>query len=118
MSFLNKAPTSFLNLVQSMLDSKLAEASSEDVMALDSPESSISSLDPTRLLAMDIFAHWLVLVMLLDGVWWIGGIGQWELGQAIALMKSQDSCHQATDRRETWWPESMHSVKLELTLNI
>jgi hypothetical protein len=118
MSFLNKAPTSFLNLVQSMLDSKLAEASSEDVMALDSPESSISSLDPTRLLAMDIFAHWLVLVMLLDGVWWIGGIGQWELGQAIALMKSQNLCRQATDRRETWWPESMHSVKLELTLNI
>lgn len=57
MSFLNKAPASFLNLVQSMLDSKFAEASSEDIMALDSPGSSISSLDSTRLLAIDIFAH-------------------------------------------------------------
>ncbi|KAJ5996708.1 hypothetical protein N7522_008368 [Penicillium canescens] len=117
MSFLNKAPAKFLSLVQSMLDSTFAEAGAEDMMTPDS-----SNTDPllnlTRLLAIDIFAHWLVLVMLLDGVWWIGSIGQWELGQVIALMKTQGSLHQLIDTRETWWPETMHRVKLELTPDI
>lgn len=115
MSFLNKAPAEFLNVVQSMLDSSFAEAGIENMMAPNSPEPQIPLLDSTRLLIMDIFAHWLVLVMLLDGVWWIGGIGQWELGRVIALIKPRVSLHQPIDTRETWWPESMHCVKLELT---
>lgn len=115
MSFLNKAPAEFLNLVQSMLDSSFAETGIENTMAPSSPEPQISLSNSMRLLSMDIFAHWLVLVMLLDGVWWIGGIGQWELGRVIALIKPQVSLHQPIDTRETWWPESMHCVKLELT---
>ncbi|KAJ5993577.1 C6 transcription factor [Penicillium sp. IBT 35674x] len=115
MSFLNKAPADFLNLVQSMLDSSFAEAGTENMMAPHSPEPEKPLLNSTRLLTMDIFAHWLVLVMLLDGVWWIGGIGQWELGRVIALMKPQASLHQPINTRETWWPESMHCIKLELT---
>ncbi|KAJ5525348.1 hypothetical protein N7494_011998, partial [Penicillium frequentans] len=115
MSFLNKAPAKFLNIVQSMLDSSFAEAGIENMMAPNSSEPQIPLLDSTRLLIMDIFAHWLVLVMLLDGVWWIGGIGQWELGRVIALIKPRVSLHQPIDTRETWWPESMHCVKLELT---
>jgi hypothetical protein len=118
MSFLNKAPANFLNLVQSMLDSTFAEAGAENMMAADSPDTEDLLLNSTSLLAMDIFAHWLVLVMLLDGVWWIGGIGQWELGQVIPLMKTQGSLHQSIGTRETWWPESMYFVKLELTPNI
>ncbi|KAJ5650415.1 uncharacterized protein N7484_004138 [Penicillium longicatenatum] len=117
MSFLNKAPANFLNLVQSVLDSSSMEAGAENMMTPDSPETENSLLKSMRLLTMDIFAHWLVLVMLLDGVWWIGGIGQWELGRVIALMKPQVSLHQPIDTRETWWPESMHCVKLELASN-
>ncbi|KAJ5785296.1 C6 transcription factor [Penicillium pulvis] len=115
MSFLNKAPAEFLNIVQSMLDSSFAEAGIENMMSPNSPEPQTPLLNSTRLLIMDIFAHWLVLVMLLDGVWWIGGIGQWELGRVIALIKPQVSLHQPMDTRETWWPESMHCVKLELS---
>lgn len=115
MSFLNKAPARFLNMVQSMLDSSFAEAGTGNVMARHSHEPEASLLNSTRLLAMDIFAHWLVLVMLLDGVWWIGGIGQWELGRVIALMKPRVSLHRPMHNRETWWPESMYCVKLELT---
>ncbi|OGE58178.1 hypothetical protein PENARI_c001G00893 [Penicillium arizonense] len=118
MSFLNKAPAKFLSLVQSMLDSTFADVGAADMMTPDSPGTDVPLLGLTRLLAMDIFAHWLVLVMLLDGVWWIGSIGQWELGQVIALMKTQGSLHRSMDTRETWWPETMHRVKLELTPNI
>lgn len=118
MSFLNKAPAEYLNLVQSVLDSSSVEAYTGDWVARGSPTSEMPPLDATHLLAMDIFAHWLVLVMLLDGVWWIGGIGQWELGQIVSLMKTQDLLHQSSDTGETWWPESMYLVNLELMPNI
>ncbi|PKX91515.1 Zn(II)2Cys6 transcription factor [Aspergillus novofumigatus IBT 16806] len=115
MSFLNKAPTEYLNLVLSVLDSPSAEARAENWMARDSPGTEVPLLDATHLLAMDIFAHWLVLVMLLDGVWWISDIGEWELGQVISLMKTQDLPSQSADIGQTWWPETMYLVKRELT---
>ena len=115
MSFLNKAPTEYLNLVQSVLDSPSAEARAEKWMTRDSPGTEVPLLDATHLLAMDIFAHWLVLVMLLDGVWWISDIGEWELGQVVSLMKTQDLPSQSADIEQTWWPETMYLVKRELT---
>lgn len=118
MSFLNKAPAEFLSLVQSVLDSPSVEARAERWMTQDSPGSEEPSLSATHLLALDIFAHWLVLVMLLDGVWWIGDIGQWELGQIVSLMKTQDLMSQLAGTGETWWPESMYLVKRELAPNI
>ncbi|OGM51261.1 C6 transcription factor [Aspergillus bombycis] len=118
MSFLNEAPAEYLTLVRSVLDSPSIEARAESWMIQDSPRAEAPSLNPTHLLAMDIFAHWLVLVMLLDGVWWIGDIGQWELGQVISLMKTQKLLGSSADPRETWWPESMYMVKRELTPNV
>ncbi|KAJ5151467.1 uncharacterized protein N7482_010719 [Penicillium canariense] len=118
MSFLNKAPAEFLSLIQSVLDSSFAEVSAESWMARGSPSREIPSLRATQLLALDIFAHWLVLVMLLDGVWWIGDIGQWELGQVVCLMKSKGLLHLSGGTGETWWPESMYSVNMELTPNV
>ncbi|PLN86856.1 putative C6 transcription factor [Aspergillus taichungensis] len=117
MSFLNKAPAEFLSLVQSVLDSPSVEARAERWMTQDSPGSEEPSLSATHLLALDIFAHWLVLLMLLDGVWWIGDIGQWELGQIVSLMKTQDLMGQLVGTGETWWPESMYLVKRELAPN-
>ncbi|KAF9884559.1 hypothetical protein FE257_001504 [Aspergillus nanangensis] len=116
MSFLNKAPAEYLSLVQSVLDSPPVNARAEKWMSRDSPGSDVPPLNPIHLLALDIFAHWLVLLMLLDGVWWIGDIGQWELGQIISLMKTQNLPCQS-DTGETWWPESMYLVKRELTSN-
>ncbi|KAF3398108.1 hypothetical protein F1880_006361 [Penicillium rolfsii] len=115
MSFLNEAPSDYLGIIQSILDLPIPEASpTENETIWDSPYDNIPLLNATQLLAMDIFAHWLVLVMLLDGVWWIGGIGQWELGQVVSLMKTQEFFHQVRDDTETWWPQSMYMVKLEL----
>ncbi|PYH85833.1 putative C6 transcription factor [Aspergillus uvarum CBS 121591] len=107
MSFLNKAPTEYLGLVQSVLDSSSTGREG-------SATAEVGALTTTHVLAMDIFAHWLVLVMLLDGVWWIGGIGQWELGQVLAVLKTQDPLGLA-ETGETWWPESMYLVKRELS---
>ena len=118
MSFLNKAPAEFLSLVQSVLDSPSVEARAERWMTQDSPGSEEPSLSATHLLALDIFAHWLVLLMLLDGVWWIGDIGQWELGQIVSLMKTQDLMGRLAGTGETWWPESMYLVKREIAPNI
>ncbi|KAE8312648.1 Alpha/Beta hydrolase protein [Aspergillus transmontanensis] len=109
MSFLNRAPAEYLDLVRSVLDSPCVEAGGENSMTPDSPGTEASSLSAAHLLAMDIFAHWLVLVMLLDGVWWIGDIGQWELSRVVSLIKTQNVLTQ-----ETWWPESMYLVKREL----
>ncbi|KAH8429783.1 uncharacterized protein LDX57_007455 [Aspergillus melleus] len=119
MSFLNKVAAEYLNLVQSVLDSPYIEGRADSWMTRDSesPGSEVPTLSATHLLAMDIFAHWLVLVMLLDGVWWIGDIGQWELSQIMSLMKAQNPLGQSADTGETWWPETMYMIKRELTPN-
>ncbi|GMG41600.1 unnamed protein product [Aspergillus oryzae var. brunneus] len=118
MSFLNKAPAEYLSLVRSVLDSPDVEAGVENGLIQDSPGAEAPSLNAAHLLAMDIFAHWLVLVMLLDGVWWIGDIGQWELSQVLSLTKTQNVLGWSVDTRETWWPESMYLVKRELNSNV
>ncbi|KAF5677565.1 C6 transcription factor [Fusarium heterosporum] len=69
MWFLNRVPEEFLTLIQSVLDN-IPTAEPDEGIQCDSEH-----MSETSRLAMDIFAHWLVLVMLLDGVWWIGGIG-------------------------------------------
>ncbi|GKZ25969.1 hypothetical protein AbraIFM66951_002081 [Aspergillus brasiliensis] len=118
MSFLNKAPCEFLNIVQSVLDSPTLKARTETSPLPDTYATRKTVLfTPVHVLAMDIFAHWLVLVMLLDGVWWISDIGQWELSQVIVLMKTQNVLCRLADTGEMWWPESMYLVKREITPN-
>uniref|UniRef100_A0A0D2XXK5 C6 transcription factor n=1 Tax=Fusarium oxysporum (strain Fo5176) TaxID=660025 RepID=A0A0D2XXK5_FUSOF len=71
MWFLNRIPSEFLSIVESVLDNIPTSPGSI-------PDEGIQcegDVSETTRLAMDIFSHWLVLVMLLDGVWWIGGIG-------------------------------------------
>ncbi|OQE24591.1 hypothetical protein PENSTE_c007G01748 [Penicillium steckii] len=114
MSFLNKAPAEYLNLVQEVLDSSSVQTYTGDLISRGSPTGEMQPLDATHLLAIEIFAHWLVLVMLLDGVWWIGGIGRWELGQIVSLMKTQQPFYVSPDSKETWWPESMYMINMEL----
>ncbi|PLB50879.1 putative C6 transcription factor [Aspergillus steynii IBT 23096] len=120
MSFLNKVPAEYLNIVQSVLNSPYVERRAANLMTRDSesPGTEVPLLGATSLLAMDIFAHWLVLVMLLDGVWWIGDIGEWELSQIMSLMKAQNLLGQSADKGETWWPETMFLVKRELTPSV
>jgi len=90
MVFLNLVPMDFLSVVQSMLDQmpgdqqQMSSDISDDDSLLSCPKC------PKNQLALEIFAHWLVLVMLLDGVWWVGNTGDWELRRIIFSMRHKD----------------------------
>ena len=66
----------------------------------------------TQQLAVEIFAHWLVLVVLLDGVWWIGGVGAWELERVVQVRRVEWGCEclWEWDGEGRWWPEGMGEV--------
>jgi hypothetical protein len=77
MAFSNRVSAEYLNLVQTILDSIGMGTSNGLQGSWDGSDIECSSSRAAHKLVIDIFAHWLVLVMLLDGVWWIGGIGAW-----------------------------------------
>ncbi|KAM0239354.1 hypothetical protein ACHAPO_003326 [Fusarium lateritium] len=106
MWFLNRVPAEFLSIVQSTLDN-IPDTVPDEGIQCDSDDSS-----ETSRLAMDIFAHWLVLVMLLDGVWWIGGIGVCELGRITKYMGRQQEG--LVGSKGSWWPRSMLNIALEI----
>ncbi|OAR05863.1 hypothetical protein LLEC1_05763 [Akanthomyces lecanii] len=109
MAFLNQVPYDFLHLVQLALDCMPVEDSQVPLRSADEP----LPLEAAHKPAMDIFAHWLVLVMLLDGVWWIGDVGHWELGRIIRFIATQGFVLDLVEG-ETWWPETMHAIKSTL----
>jgi hypothetical protein len=106
-AFINRVPGGYLRLLQPVLD-LIPPATSGGLLV---------QLDGTQRLVLDIFAHWLVLAMLLDGVWWLGGIGGWELGR---IMGSVGEGGLFGDERGeeggegTWWPASMYRIAKEL----
>ncbi|UKZ79854.1 hypothetical protein TrVFT333_007617 [Trichoderma virens FT-333] len=106
-AFLNHVPLEYLQLVQSALDHMPVAVNQADSTSTDKS----ALLGTTQQLAINIFAHWLVLVMLLDGVWWIGGIGQWELGRILSFTEAQGWITEYRGTGETWWPESMFAVQ-------
>lgn len=114
MAFLNRVPLQYLHLVQSTLDRIPVGVDPDNSTNWDD----CMPLNPGHQLAIDIFAHWLILVMLLDGVWWIGGIGEWELGRVLSFVEVQGSSNSFTESGERWWPESMYNVKMELAEHI
>ncbi|TWU72257.1 hypothetical protein ED733_001614 [Metarhizium rileyi] len=110
MAFLNRVPLEYLHLVQSMLDRIPVTGHASRI----SWNHSMSPPGTYTSLAMDIFAHWLILVMLLDGVWWIGSVGEWELGRILSFAETQSWGRESTEPGDKWWPESMYNVKKEL----
>ncbi|RDW56358.1 hypothetical protein BP5796_13233 [Coleophoma crateriformis] len=113
MAFLNRVPAEYLRLVQTTLDSTRVQTDSSQQDSWEISEDELSNFNVAHKLALEIFAHWTVLVMLLDGVWWIGGIGAWELGRLVSFIRGQgwlDSTYTA----RSWWPESMYIVGREL----
>lgn len=111
-SFLNRVPTAYLHMVQATLEHIPLQATGPDATRPQggTPKGDDDGNCAVRRLAMDIFAHWLVLMLLLDGVWWIGGIGAWELGRVVAYMREIDE-----EESEAWWPESMYNIRIELS---
>jgi hypothetical protein len=107
-AFLNLVPMDYLRVVQSMLDS-IAEDLEHPSSDSQVDESLLSC--PKNQLALEIFAHWLVLVMLLDGVWWIGDIGDWEMRRIISFMERKQLL---ASPKESWWPKTMFNIRQDL----
>ncbi|KPM37527.1 hypothetical protein AK830_g9060 [Neonectria ditissima] len=114
MGFVNRVPLIYMSLVQSILNQMPVEPSREGSGTWKPVDGEEIPPSPARHLAMNIFAHWLVLVMVLDDVWWIGGMGEWELARAVFWMRSQGQANMSRTRGEAWWPESMHNVAKSL----
>ncbi|SPQ20821.1 c77203f6-8ef4-4178-8bce-2219d3aaf89a [Thermothielavioides terrestris] len=131
MSFVHKVPGRYLALVEEMLvglshprpphsqpdqvDPQLDQidlGAAHGARQSSEREEEERAEDPSiaHQLAVDIFAHWLVLVLLLDNVWWIGGIGAWELGRLVALRRDPRWRACLWNRDRDWWPESMCEV--------
>lgn len=105
-SFIHKVPTAYLNLIEGMADplqNTYADTQQWDATGLITPT-------VAQQLAVDIFAHWLVLILMLDDVWWIGGIGSWELGKLVATRQDVRWNGCLWMRDENWWPESMYEI--------
>lgn len=77
MAFVNMVPADYLTLIETSLGYA-------NTRGLDDAGPSECQPDSDYRLALEILAHWLVLVMLLDGLWWIGEIGPWELELVIS----------------------------------
>ncbi|KAJ9490261.1 hypothetical protein VN97_g2989 [Penicillium thymicola] len=110
MAFVHKAPSKYLSLVEDMMGLVQSGAPRGHGITRCPLKPTNSEPSLAHQLAVDIFAHWLVLVMLLDKVWWIGGIGAWELGQIISLRQDTRRCMSLWKTQEDWWPESMFEI--------
>ncbi|KAI5459111.1 hypothetical protein BGZ63DRAFT_390304 [Mariannaea sp. PMI_226] len=106
-SFLTRVPAEYLKVVQSIIDVTPGGACERGVSWANQVQSNNTSVEQ---LALDIFAHWLVLMMLLDGVWWIGQTGSWELERVIL---SKERLGWFKEHEGNWWPQSMHRVVTE-----
>lgn len=105
MAFIHKAPNRYLEMIEEMMALTTSEEPSHSLLGSTEP-------GVAHQLAMEIFAHWLVLVLMLDNVWWIGGIGTWELGQIVAARK--DARRYTGNGDENWWPGSMLEISRQL----
>ncbi|OIW29221.1 hypothetical protein CONLIGDRAFT_670896 [Coniochaeta ligniaria NRRL 30616] len=113
MAFIHKVPARYLTLVEEVMSLIQTEPRPTDELdggawGLPPPGTAEPSL--AHQLALDIFAHWLVLVILLDNVWWIGGIGAWELGRIVASRNDVRWRTCLWNKEDDWWPESMFEV--------
>ena len=116
-AYINRVPTTYLHMVQATLEHIPVEATSRGMTGShgSTSEDNDGGYGPVPRLAMDIFAHWLVLMLLLDGVWWIGGIGAWELGRVVAYMRQEGWVGKGDkEESEAWWPESMRNVYIAI----
>jgi hypothetical protein len=111
MAFIHRLPARYLDLVQKTLDLLLSPTPSGDRKS--EYAHFVSSGSKLNKLFIDIFAHWLVLVMLLDGVWWIGDIGIWELKRVISAMRKFSQLD-SIEIGDNWWPQSMYMIREKL----
>ncbi|KAF3767923.1 hypothetical protein M406DRAFT_355763 [Cryphonectria parasitica EP155] len=119
-AFLNRVPASYVQLVQEMLNLIPLEGDRWDENQEKLQRQTLGFVNPDNYvasrLAVEILAHWLVLVLLLDGVWWIGETGSWELGRVVAFVRGSGWLEETVDQEseDAWWPRSMYEIRIHL----
>jgi len=112
LSFIAQVPQSYLVILMPLLDQRL------DASSTASSDGSPTQLTVEQVLALDIYAHWCVLVFLIEEVeWWIGALPVVILtgmidrygDEFVASLQPEEDW--GPDR---WWPKSMLTVLREL----
>jgi hypothetical protein len=112
LSFLVQAPQAYLDVVLPLLDQRL-----------ESPIGTTSDAITTKLtreqaLALDIYAHWSVLMFLAEvDSWWIGNLPVVTLAGMVNRYGDDFVTRlwpRTTSRQEPWWPGSMLTIFREV----
>jgi hypothetical protein len=99
LSFLTQAPQEYLDLVLPLLDQRLETASSP------------ARLTQIQALALDIYAHWSVLMFLVeDESWWIGTLPVVTLSGMINRYGEGFVGRSWPNSEDQWWPGSMLNI--------
>lgn len=113
LAFLIRIPQTYLSHLLPLLEQRLkVPVEREEVAGVDD----LSILD---VLALDIYAHWSVLMFLVqEESWWIGTLPTITLSGMInkyGTVLAEQSCSQLTEHEHHWWPDKMLSIMQEMT---
>jgi hypothetical protein len=133
LSFLSRGTTSYISLLIDVLDSTSGENPMRDTTGL-SDDGGICAADSGGItieqrIVLEIFVHWLVFLLLLDGIWWVQDLGIDELGHVVsqinnsnlAIWPQETSNLQSLSRdmagtslEDDWWPASICRIAMEV----
>lgn len=112
LSFLVQAPQAYLDLVLPLLDQRL-----ESPISVTS-DSLTTEMTREQTLALDIYAHWSVLMFLVEeDSWWIGNLPAVTLAGMVNRYGDDFVTRlwpRTASRQEPWWPGSMLSIFQEI----
>jgi hypothetical protein len=99
LGFINRVLDTYLTLVQTSLDALRDGA---------------PTLGREGAAALEVFAHWLVHVILIDAIWWVGDIGYFDLGRVVRAFRGTRLVDWTVEGEGEWWPETMYRAATEL----
>lgn len=106
--FFFRAPQDFLNVLWPLLEDEEDEIMSHADLSI--------SLSSSQILALDIYAHWLVLLLLGEGEsWWLGNFPTLALRRLVERYGTDLEAAAQSKQGHQWWPASMLGVATQLT---
>ncbi|KAF2770797.1 hypothetical protein EJ03DRAFT_55708 [Teratosphaeria nubilosa] len=113
LSFLVQVPQRYLNLILPLLDQRLRKP-----LQTTSPGSaSLYHLSYVQAIALDIYAHWSVLMLLVENEsWWIGSLPSVTLEGLVNRYGQDPVARELVEREgcvEDWWPGRMLRIALD-----
>jgi hypothetical protein len=113
LGFLVQTPQAYLDLVLPLLDQRL-----ENPIGESSKVSSLVGLTMVQVLALDIYAHWSVLMFLVeDYSWWIGSLPEVTLTGMVNAYGDdfvRKLVPESSSEKWKWWPGGMLNILREV----